>query len=86
METEADIIDLDWMVDFKKAVEIFQGKASANGNFDPVDVLMRGSTEKVKRAVKKCIKKGDKTTFIAAGCEVPSSTPYENMYAVNVPL
>jgi len=86
VETKADIIDLDWMVDFKKAVEIFQGKASANGNFDPVGVLMQGSPEKVKRTVKQCVNSGDETTFIAAGCEVPVSTPYENMYAVNVHL
>ncbi len=86
VKTKADIIDLDWMVDFKKAVEIFQGQASANGNFDPVDVLMQGSPEKVKKAVEECVNRGDETTFIAAGCEVPASTPYENMYAVNVPL
>lgn len=86
VETKADIIDLDWMVDFKKAVEIFQGQTSANGNFDPVDILMQGSPEKVKKAVEECVYRGDETTFIAAGCEVPAITPYENMYAVNVPL
>lgn len=85
-ETKADIIDLDWMVDFKKAVKIFQGQASANGNFDPVDILMQGSPEKVKKAVEKCVNRGDETSFIAAGCEVPATTPYENMYAVNAPL
>lgn len=86
VDTKADIIDLDWMVDFKKAVEVFSGKAAANGNFDPVGVLMQGSTQKVKEAVKACIKVGDDTTFISAGCEVPASTTYENMYAVNALL
>lgn len=86
VDTKADIIDLDWMVDFKKAVQTFTGKAAANGNFDPVGVLMQGSPKRVKRAVKKCIKAADATSFIAAGCEVPASTPYENMYAVNAPL
>lgn len=83
IETNADIIDLDWMVDFKKAVDIFKGKVSANGNFDPVGVLLQGSPKKVQKAVKYCIGKGDKTTFISAGCEVPKDTPFENMYAIN---
>ncbi|MCF8009320.1 MAG: uroporphyrinogen decarboxylase family protein, partial [Halanaerobiales bacterium] len=86
LDTEADIIDLDWMVDFKRAVKIFEGKVSVNGNFDPVKILMQGSPKKVKKAVKECIKLGDSTTFISAGCEVPASTPKENMYAVNQPL
>ncbi len=86
VETKSDIIDLDWMVDFKKAIEIFEDKTSANGNFDPVDILMRGTAEKVKNEVKKCVEIGNKTTFISAGCEVPASTPYDNMYAVNGPL
>ena len=86
VSTGADIIDLDWMVDFKNAVEIFDGQTSANGNFDPVGVLMQGNPEKVKKEVKKCLEAGDKKTFIAAGCEVPANTPYENMYAVNEPL
>jgi len=86
LETEADIIDLDWMVDFKKAVETFKGKVSANGNFDPVRILMQGSPKKVKEAVTECVKIGDSTTFISAGCEVPASTPKENMLAVNEPL
>ena len=82
-ETNAEIIDLDWMVDFEKAVKVFKGKASANGNFDPVGILMQGTPQKVTESVKECIDKGDETTFIAAGCEVPAGTPYENMYAVN---
>ncbi len=86
VSTGADIIDLDWMVDFQKAVDTFAGKTSANGNFDPVGVLMQGNPEKVKKAVIKCLKSGDEKTFIAAGCEVPANTPYDNMYAVNEPL
>jgi len=83
IETRADIIDLDWMVDFGKAVQTFKGKASANGNFDPVGVLLQGSPKKVQEAVKYCVNKGDKTTFISAGCEVPKDTSFENLYAIN---
>lgn|SRR6056297_609735 len=83
VETKADIIDLDWMVNFKKAVKLFEGKASVNGNFDPVSILLQGDFKKVQQAVLDCVNKGDETTFISAGCEVPKDTPYENMYAIN---
>ncbi|MFP4662486.1 MAG: uroporphyrinogen decarboxylase family protein, partial [Halanaerobiales bacterium] len=56
------------------------GKCSVCGNFDPVDILLQGSTDQVRTAVNDCIELGDETTFIAAGCEVPKDTPYENMY------
>ena len=78
----ADIIDTDWMVDFKKAVETFKGHSCANGNFDPVSILYSGTPEGIREAVKKCLEAGDETTFISAGCEVPKDTPYENLKAV----
>ena len=86
IETQSDIVDLDWMVDFKKAIEIFKGKTSANGNFDPVGILLQSTKDKVKNATKKCIKMSDNTTFISAGCEVPKDTPHENMYTMDETL
>ncbi|NJD04284.1 MAG: uroporphyrinogen decarboxylase [Ruminiclostridium sp.] len=80
--TGADIIDIDWMVDFKKAVKIFNGKVSACGNFDPVKVLLQGSKDDVRNSVMECIEAGDNHTFISAGCEVPKFTPYQNLKAV----
>lgn len=79
----ADIIDVDWMVDFKEAVRAFEGKASACGNFDPVKVLLQGGIEDVEASIRNCLAAGDKTTFIAAGCEVPKFTAYENLKAVD---
>jgi len=84
--TGADIIDIDWMVDFEKANKIFNGKTCACGNFDPVKILLQGTTEDVKNSVKECLMKGDKYTFISAGCEVPKYTPYENLKAVTEAL
>lgn len=79
----ADIIDIDWMVDFKTAIEKFKGHTSANGNFDPVRVLYDGSIEQIKQAVYDCLSVADNYTFISAGCEVPKSTPHENLKAVD---
>ncbi len=82
----ADLIDIDWMVDFRAASEAFQGRCSACGNFDPVKVLLYGTTEDVRQAVLKCISDGGRTSFIAAGCEVPRFTPHENMLAVSAAI
>jgi len=82
-QSGADMIDVDWMVDFRKANESFAGKCCACGNFDPVEVLLRGSVDDVKNAVKKCLGEGNTDCIIAAGCEVPKHTPHENLDAVN---
>ena len=82
----ADIIDIDWMVDFGQAVDAFSDKCAACGNFDPVDIMLRGTPERVGQAVRQCVAVGNNNTFIAAGCEVPRETPVENMAAVDETL
>ena len=81
--TGADIVDIDWMVDFKEANRIFEGKCAACGNFDPVKIMLNGSTDDVREAVLSCINDGNNTTFIAAGCEIPKMTPLDNMIQVD---
>jgi MtaA/CmuA family methyltransferase len=79
----ADIIDVDWMVNFKTANEIFKDRCCACGNFDPVKIMLQGSMDDVRKAVISCINDGNNTTFIAAGCEVPKMTPLENLMKVD---
>lgn len=86
VETGADIIDCDWMVDFKKANEIFGSKSSGCGNFNPVSILLEGDTQTVKDAVLKAVSESTDNTIIAAGCEVPIDTPIENLKAVSETL
>ncbi len=80
--TGADIIDVDWMVPFGKACEIYKGYASACGNFDPTAVVYLGNPDTVRKAVKQCLLEGDNTTCIMAGCEIPQDTPHENLMAI----
>jgi len=82
-DTGADIIDIDWMVDFNTAVKKFEGKSAACGNFNPVSILLEGNEQVVTNSVISCINAGDNTTFIAAGCEVPRNTSIENMLTVD---
>lgn len=84
--TGADIIDVDWMVDFKTANEKFKGYASTCGNFDPVVILKQGTVDIVKNAVTECLKSGNDTSLIMAGCEVPIDTPHDNLKAVTEAL
>ena len=75
-----DILDIDWMVDFKTAVDTFAGHFTAiNGNVDPVTVLLQGDAETVRREVGRCVAAGNGRTLIAAGCEVPAETPEDNL-------
>jgi MtaA/CmuA family methyltransferase len=82
----ADIVDIDWMVDFGKAAEKLKGHACPSGNFDPLNVLLRGTPQSVKKAVRDCLAKGDERSFISAGCEVPKFTPPKNLKAVDEAL
>jgi MtaA/CmuA family methyltransferase len=86
LRSGADMIDVDWMVDFKKAVDIFGEKVSACGNFDPVKIMLNGKPSQVDEAVKWCVDAGRENTFIASGCEIPRNTPYENMRRVDETL
>jgi uroporphyrinogen-III decarboxylase len=82
----ADIIDVDWMVDFGRAVKTFSNRCSACGNFDPVNIMLRGTLETVRQAIRKCVAVASNNTFIAAGCEVPRETSIENMVVVDETL
>jgi uroporphyrinogen decarboxylase len=83
-ETAPDILDIDWMVDFRKAAEVFKGSATAvSGNIDPVEVMMRGTPQAVGEAVRRCIEEGTETSLIAGGCEIPVAAPDENFLAMD---
>ncbi len=83
-QTGADIIDLDHMVDMKKAIEAFPQEIAITGNFDPVSVLLQSDIDGIKKAVRDCIEiAGDRRYLVSAGCEVAKDTPPENLLAVH---
>jgi MtaA/CmuA family methyltransferase len=79
LETQADIIDIDWMVDINQAREVFAGSAALCGNFDPVSIMLQGKPGQVKEAVLDCQSRGGTKYFSAAGCEIPDQTPFGNL-------
>jgi uroporphyrinogen decarboxylase len=81
LDSGADIIDLDWMVDIHKAAAVVDDRAALCGNFDPVAVMLQGTPEAVEDAVRYCLEHGGRRHFSAAGCEIPEGTPHENLRA-----
>jgi uroporphyrinogen decarboxylase len=81
LQSGADIIDLDWMVDIQKAAQLFNNQAAICGNFDPVTVMLQGTVDTVRGATRVCIEKGGERLFSGAGCEIPDKTPAENLLA-----
>jgi MtaA/CmuA family methyltransferase len=77
----AQIIDLDWMVDFGQAAQIFGTEPSPCGNFDPVKVMLQGTPDTVREAVRECVLRGGGRSFNGAGCEIPDATPSANLLA-----
>ena len=77
----ADIIDLDWMVDFEAAAQRFGDRVSLCGNQNPVAIMLQSSPQQVFAAVQHCMRVGGPRSFSAAGCEIPDSTPHENLRA-----
>jgi len=82
----ADIVDIDWMVDYKTACDKMKGTASICGNIDPVRIIKDGTPEIIRKAVWSCLDAGDETSFISSGCEIPVGTPHENLLAVSQAL
>ena len=79
-QSGADIIDVDWMVDFGAARQICGDKAVC-GNFDPVAVILQGTPESVRQAVMHSLDLGGPRSFSMAGCEIPDRTPHANLLA-----
>lgn len=75
----ADIIDLDWMVDWEAAHRRSTGVFC--GNMDPVAVIFQGSPGVVREGVLACLRAGGRKSFSGAGCEIPDGTPPENLRA-----
>ena len=79
-QSGADIIDIDWMVDMAAAARAF-GTCAVVGNQDPVAVMLQGTPDQVRAAVRSCRQHGGPRWISAAGCEIPDGTPHANLHA-----
>ena len=81
-KTGADIIDLDYLVDFTQARPQLGPEPVILGHFDPVAVLLQGTPEDVWNACAECHALASDRHIVGPGCEVPPGTPHENMAAM----
>lgn len=81
--TGADIIDIDYMVDYEKAIQLAVGKCSICGHINPAQVILQGTPEDVAQWTTYCVEKGDCSSIVSSGCEVPKLTPPENLRAID---
>ncbi|MEF9990225.1 MAG: uroporphyrinogen decarboxylase family protein [Christensenellaceae bacterium] len=81
-----DILDVDWMVPLDEAIRLHGDKICISGNYDPVSVLLQGSTADIDKAVRDCAAIGTQKYVSSAGCETPKFTPQENLMQVHKTL
>jgi uroporphyrinogen decarboxylase len=82
-ETGARILSLDQCMDLGLAKEIVADRCGIGGNVDPIQTLLLGTPDDVKRETLRCLKESGKKGFILmAGCAVPPGTPLENLKAM----
>jgi MtaA/CmuA family methyltransferase len=82
-ETGAKILSLDQCMDLAKAKQKLGGRCGIGGNVDPINALLLGTVEDVKRETLKCLQQGGKKGYVLmAGCAVPPRTPIENLKAM----
>ena len=82
-ETGARILSLDQCMDLALAKKTLTGRCGIGGNVDPIQTLLLGTVEDVKRDTLKCLQQGGKKGYLLmAGCAVPPGTPIENLKAM----
>ena len=82
-ETGASVLSLDQCMDLDSAKRQIACRCGIGGNVDPINVLLQGSVEDVKRETERCLRVGGKRGFVLMpGCSVPPDTPIENLRAM----
>jgi len=82
-QSGARILSLDQCMDLGKAREKLAGRCGIGGNVDPINALLLGTVEDVKKETLKCLEQGgNKGYVLMAGCAVPPRTPIENLKAM----
>ncbi len=82
-DTGANILSLDQCMDISKAKEKLGGRCGIGGNVDPINALLLGTVDDVRRETLKCLQQGGKKGYVLmAGCAVPPRTSLQNLRAM----
>ncbi|HUI63952.1 MAG TPA: uroporphyrinogen decarboxylase family protein, partial [Bacteroidota bacterium] len=80
-----DILDVDHMVDIVRVRKMVGGKV-LSGNIDPVGGILQGTPESIRTFLRSAYQSVGNPFMVAAGCEIPSKTPAENLRAFCEPV
>ncbi|HXX64044.1 MAG TPA: uroporphyrinogen decarboxylase family protein [Bacteroidota bacterium] len=80
-----DILDVDHMVDIVRVRKIVGGKV-LSGNIDPVGGILQGTPDSIRTFLRSAYRSVGDPFMVAAGCEIPSKTPAENLKAFCEPV
>jgi MtaA/CmuA family methyltransferase len=81
-ETQAEIVDLDFLAPMAEARAAMGPDQVLLGNIDPVRVLRDGTAQTVQAALEACWIASKPRYIVGAGCEVPRGTPASNVHAM----
>jgi uroporphyrinogen decarboxylase len=80
--TGAECVTVDDHVTMKRTYDLFRGKVTAAGNVPVVNVIEKGTPEKIREETANCVGqvKDPKTGYILMpSCDLPVNTPFENV-------
>jgi len=77
-----DLVDLDSMVSIQQARQETGPEQVLAGNLNPVEGLRNSRPEAIAEALAECQRQAGPRWVVAAGCEVPRDTPWENVEAM----
>jgi MtaA/CmuA family methyltransferase len=81
-ETRSEIVDLDYFSPLEEGRAQMGPAQVLAGNIHPVNLMLNGTPEGVRQAVASCHRGAAPRYIVAAGCEIPRGTPYENLAAM----
>ena len=81
-----DILDVDHMVDMTAARAAMGRTVALSGNLDPVEGVLHGDPESIRRAMRSIYEAVGNPYLVNAGCEIPPETPGANLRALCEPI
>lgn len=80
-ESGADYLELDAKVNLREAQEMLEGSVCVMGNISTADLASQ-SAQEIKEQAEALVKDMQTGFILSSGCEVPYSTPIENIQAM----
>ena len=83
---ELDVLDVDHMVSLRKVREVVGPNVAICANLDPVADILKGDPASIRAKLEACYAAVGNPFVVNAGCEIPNTTPHENLKALCEPL